>query len=199
MVVNTLTTSKVPPHFSEFWALPPLSGCVGLKDLSIMANNIMFIAEVKGYRTKSELAKGKYSIGMTVATSLNGDSDWVGSFNPNANSKARWTGFLTNRRKFDSKKEMKASLKELRKRFPVGSTMPSTSFAWGELNVEATQLNGSDGQVEVHYVDFVDSRYQTELEDSSDPAEAKEPAKKEESQDTPPASTSTRRGGRGNS
>ena len=92
----------------------------------------IYVARVFAYETPSESAKGAASVGMSVASKLNGDADWVGTFNPERAFDGRKVGFITNPNKFTSLQAAEEAAKKLANKFPRGYVMPSDKWAWGE-------------------------------------------------------------------
>jgi hypothetical protein len=92
----------------------------------------IYVARVFAYETPSESAKGKASVGMSVASRLNGNSDWVGTYNADRGYDGRKIGFITSPNKFDSVDDAKVAAEKLAKKYPRGKALDSKEWVWGE-------------------------------------------------------------------
>lgn len=109
----------------------------------------IFIARVFAYETPGENAKGKASVGVSVASRLNGNALLVGSYCPREND-TRKVGFLTSPQKFESMDEAKAHAQKLEKVFLRGAQLNPREWEWGEPDEESSMETGGN----VYHVRF---------------------------------------------
>lgn len=118
----------------------------------------IYVSNVVAYETPGDDATAGASVGLAVASRLNGNNVLVGSFNPNANTE-RKIGFVTFREKFndqlnESREVVKTALevaqeyaaKQRANGYKIGSTLDAKQWAWGEVDEDATlAMAGNDG------------------------------------------------------
>ena len=115
----------------------------------------LFIANFLVYKTPGEEAKGEFSVGLSIASRLNGNGLLVGTYNPGANEEnSRKVGFITFREKFTSKEEANAFKAKYINSYRLGSALNIKEWAWGEIDEENTLALNSPGAV-VHFIEFI--------------------------------------------
>ena len=100
----------------------------------------IFISRIFSYATPSEEAKGKFSVGMAVASRLNGDEDLVATFDEEQQADGDLkVGFLTFREKFMTQEDAEEYRKRMSKKYPVASVLDPRKWSWGRVDEETTQ------------------------------------------------------------
>ena len=136
----------------------------------------LFIAKVFAYATDSAEAKGAASIGMSVASKLNGTSDWVGTYDPTAELDRR-IGFITNPNKFRSIEAAEEAAAELSRKYPRGAELPSSTWSWGREMVESGVPGVWTVRYKGHDMHTDQSAVKTENVEETKTAEKRAPAK----------------------
>lgn len=106
----------------------------------------LFVARVFAYETPSAEAKGKASVGMSLASKLNGNAHWVGTF-IEGRSDDRKIGFITAPDKFSSLEAAEAHAAKMARIYTRGSELSSKDWSWGEEidgNIHAVVYRGTD-------------------------------------------------------
>lgn len=130
---------------NEFWGSRP-GGTEGPTGLSNVMEPI-YISKLQEYATPGENAQGAFSVGLAVASRLNGNSELVGTYNPNrVEENPRKIGFITFRDKFASEEEAKAFVEKVKPRYRVATAL-NEDWAWGEINETATMAMETQGAV----------------------------------------------------
>ncbi len=109
----------------------------------------IYVARVFAYNTPGEKAKGKASVGMSLASKLNGNAHWVGTFVENADDD-RKTGFITSPQKFPSLEAAHEHVAKMEKLYPRGAVLNSKEWEWGERDEDSSMEFG----INIHIVRF---------------------------------------------
>lgn len=112
----------------------------------------MKVVGAKVYRTPNS-PQGMYSVGLSVASKLNGNNDGLVATYKGGNTDGRYLGFIANSNKFGvlspsdivegkqviseerlalAEAEAKAFATKLEKKYPRGFVMPAKDWGWGE-------------------------------------------------------------------
>ena len=103
----------------------------------------IYIARIFAYPTPGENAKGNFSVGMSVASKLNGNQFWVGTYVAGAKDD-RKVGFITNPDKFPTQEAADLKVAELSRVFKRGAEMSAKDWEWGDEMVESSIATGAN-------------------------------------------------------
>lgn len=103
----------------------------------------IYVARVFAYETPGENAKGNASVGMSVASKLNGNAFWVGTYVDGARDD-RKVGFMTAPQKFSSLEKAEAHAAAMEKTFKRGSELDPKEWEWGSEMVESSIATGAN-------------------------------------------------------
>lgn len=91
----------------------------------------LFVARVFAYETPSAEARGKASVGMSVASKLNGNAHWVGTY-VEGREDDRKIGFVTAPTKFSSLEKAEEYADKMAKMYKRGDALNPREWGWGE-------------------------------------------------------------------
>lgn len=106
----------------------------------------IYVARVFAYETPSTLAKSKASVGMSVASKLNGNAHWVGTYVEGRQQPDLKIGFITAPQKFSSLEAAEAHAAKMEKLYPRGAILNATDWSWGEVK--------DDSDDNIHIVNY---------------------------------------------
>ena len=113
----------------------------------------MYVSKVASYATESDEARGNFSVGIAVASRLNGNGLLTGSFNESG-GKARRIGHITALEKFETREEANAYIKDELKGLKRGMKLSPTEWAWGDIDEEA-MLSNPESKAAIHDVNYI--------------------------------------------